>query len=104
MRMLYASGQRAGLAVFAQPNDVLPQSSLERPDNATVVGVIVTRGTIPRDRLSDLVADPLVFIPDVTQTFIRQEMEGTVPNPEEISMSLQSPFWAMEDFGLQNFR
>lgn len=106
LRVLEASGRRAGLGVTARPDDVLPESSLHgsSPDNSTIVGVNGARGTIPTNRLLELASDPLVFIPDVTPAIVRQEMVGIVSDPNQIYMSLEGQFWQMEDFGLENFR
>lgn len=104
LRILDASGRRTGLGVSARQNDVLPESDLGWPGDPDTEGVIETRGTIPTNRLLDLATDPLVFIPDVTPAVIRQEMSGIVSDPGEISVSVGGAFWAMEDFGLQNFR
>lgn len=104
LRILSASGYRTGLAVTARPNDVLPESDFVWPNDPTTEGVIEARGTISTNRLLDLVNDPLVFIPDVTQTIVRRDIVGIVPDPNAISMSLNGSFWQMEDLGLQNFR
>lgn len=54
--------------------------------------------------LPSLLNDPLVFIPDVRLTVMRNDVADIVPDPSVIRHALGSPFWKMEDLGLENFR
>ena len=67
-------------------------------------GVYAVSGTIQGNMLPSLLNDPLVFIPDVRLTVMRNDVADIVPDPSVIRHALGSPFWKMEDLGLENFR
>ncbi len=97
---------RGGLGVRPRAGEVLPEASLNLP-NATVQGVLGANGQVPASELPAIAADPLVFIPDVTTTIVRQDLVAAgLPVNEVANASvhqLGSPFWFMENLGLSNF-
>ena len=100
---------RWGVGVSPLGTDVLPQSALDlewpgSPD-LTVKGVFSVRGNIAPGKLARLLSDPVVFLPDVSYAVVRREMEGTIaPIGFNMTVDLDSPFWQMEDLGLENFK
>ena len=70
-----------------------------------VRGVYAARGTVDASHLTAMIADPRVFLLDVTPTVVRQELAaGGVIGADRADVDVATPFWNMEDLGLQNFQ
>jgi hypothetical protein len=134
LRVLNAQGQRADLVLPWIYQDPLPQRLLDywlTPANATpppvyglelphgdpreiggpftLRGVFYVTAMVDAAQLPTLAADPLVYLADVTPNAVRADLLGQGVNIMSPYMSWVrvlpvSPFWQMEDFGLEQFR
>jgi hypothetical protein len=114
LRYVDANGRRVTHGIAARPNDVLPQTSLELaaspPKNVggqrTLRGVFQTSGTVAANRLPDLIADTQVLLLDVTPRAVQDDLIAAgVPGGSQAQVQRRgTPFWQMEDLGLENFR
>ena len=113
VRFIEHSGMRGTLGLPAQGSDFLPQGPIDdlltttdpnRGAPLTLRGVFYTRGSINAQQLTAIAADPLVFLPDVTANIVHNELrEIGIPNADTVRANAGSPFYQMEDFGLENF-
>jgi hypothetical protein len=109
VRFVDQTGQRWGGGVSPEGNEVAPAYQLDMASrglsNLSLKGVYAVRGSIPADRLAAIVSDPTVFLADVTPTIVRRELEQQLGGPvPSLNILVETPFWQMEDFGLQNFK
>lgn len=75
------------------------------PD-AQFQGVAYIEATLTPAEYQRLAADGRVFMIDVTKTLIRAEVGKVVPlkRPHDIGFDVATPFWVMQQLGLENFR
>jgi hypothetical protein len=90
------------------PRSPLPTTAAPGPP-FSVVGVYYLSGMVDAQRLPAIAADPLVFLADVTPNIVRRDLlrRGVLapaPNLDWVTIQPPSPFWAMEDLGLEHFR
>jgi hypothetical protein len=94
---------RATIGIVGTPDDPLPQDRLAS-HNLPIHGVYAVRGTVEAGRLAEIAADQQVFLVDVTPAWVRNDLaregirEGIHPR-----VNVKSPFWQMEELGLQHF-
>jgi hypothetical protein len=106
LRTIEGQSMRGGIGIAGTSTDPLPQSEIGRlPPHGRIEGVYAAHGTILASRLPAVIRDPLVFLIDVTPTRVRQDLIAAgIADGEAASVTTGSPFWDMEDFGLDNFR
>jgi hypothetical protein len=115
LRSIEPNGNLGTVGQGTHPGDTepLPQDRLDealvrgpRDPSATLRGLYFTIITVQASRLPEIAADPLVFIADVTPNVVRNELaaagwEGV--DQATIGVFPNSPFYMMEEFGLENF-
>lgn|GEM_PF-2316581 len=115
LRTIYPDGQLGTVGQGTHPGDTepLPQHRLDQALNPTPRGTRPTlRGlywtliTVQATQLPGIVADPLVFLADVTPNVVREDLaaagwEGVAQ--AIIDVNPNSPFYMMEELGLENF-
>jgi hypothetical protein len=104
------NSQEGTLWQGAIPGDTepLPQDRLDsalQKYSATLRGVYSTIITVDATRLPEITTDPLVFIANVTPNVARNELHavGWQTQPNSLYVDPPSPFWKMEQLGLENF-
>lgn len=101
-----SSSQMAGTYNFGgKPGEPL---SLEGLSNfgftVDKVAVFGTWGTVDASRLDDLLAEPKIFLVDVTPAWVRHDLAvAGVSEPLKEPAHVDSPFGYMERFGLEKF-
>jgi hypothetical protein len=117
LRTVDSNGQEGTISVPSAPapfNDkgLLPQDDLDEIMHTpgwptiTIRGVYWTRATVDATRLPELALDPLVFLADVTPNIVRNELIAagwTGVEHDNIRVDRNTPFWRMEELGLENF-
>ncbi len=101
------NGKRWTATFFTMHDDPLPGlQSVGNDSNPprTLLGVFGALGSVDASQLVTLAADPSVFLVDLTEAYVRQRLaqEG-IAGAGEATVTVASPFGAMEDFGLANF-
>jgi hypothetical protein len=122
LRIVGANGQPAIIGIQAgratdPPNDPLPQTDLDYQISAVRAqneathkfpAVYFTHATVAAQQLPTLAADPLVFLADVTPTIVRNDLLAAGFTTEDWEraqfMNSHTPFLAMEQYGLENFK
>lgn len=103
LRLREEGGSRGTLTVAARSDDPLPQERIDavRGKLPEVMGVYSTRATVPAESLPDLVADPAIFVADVTPTLARLDFtsQGYV-SATTATVNADSPFPEMEELGI----
>jgi hypothetical protein len=107
-------GQVAPVSVWTTyaPPPPTPIGGYDMPDVApaqTVRGIYYVSGMVDVAQLAGIAADPLVFLADVTPNVVRADLlsKGVLvasPYLNWVVIRPASPFWAMEDLGLEHFR
>lgn len=90
------------IGIVGTPGDPLPQAELAK--NRPVQGVFGVYGTVPANHLSQLASDPLVFLLDVTPSFVpRDTLTDGVGVIEPGNVEVFLAFSYMQNLGLEHF-
>lgn len=103
LRLQTLTGARGTLTVAGRNDDPLPQDALDKlnSNSVPIAGVYSVRGKVPAGQLAAITSDPIVFVADVTPTLARLDLaDAKVPGAHEATISAESPFTEMEEFGL----
>jgi hypothetical protein len=117
LRTVYPDGQEGTLGQGSHQGDTepLPQDRLDKALQIqlrgevkyalTLRGLYYTLITVDATRLPEIAADPLVFIANVTPNVVRNELHAVGWQTQEKSLFVNppTPFWKMEELGLENF-
>src|SRR5207253_10164468 len=117
LRTVDAQGMSGTLGITTPPasTDPLPQKSLDEgllavrkhPGLRTIRGVIYTMADVDATQLPAIAADPLVFLADVTPTYVYNKLVAlgwTGVDYNRIGGIPTHPFPVIESFGLENFQ
>jgi hypothetical protein len=117
LRVLDQQGTRADYPFMMQysyapptvPPVPYPSSDEGGSEQYQVEGVFYISGMVEARRLPDIVADPLVFLADVTPNAVRKDLMSKRPIPplpwlDWVTIQPPSPFRRMEELGLEHFR
>ena len=93
----------------ALPTPVQPPGVEDSAPLYLVSGVYYLTGMVDVQQLPGIVTDPLVFLADVTPNVVRRDLLSkgvlvVMPDMMWVAVRPASPFWRMEDLGLEHFR
>ncbi len=106
VRMMQQDGTR--ITAYTGPDAQTDKVQARWADTgATVKGIYAAHGWVSTDNLAALQTDPMVFLVDVTPNVIRKDLatHGVADVMKvDVRMQTETPFWTMEDAGLDKFR
>lgn len=105
LRLSGKGGVHGTLTVAGRAGDPLPQDKLDAVGIESTLppieGVYSVRGSVPAGVLPTMVADPAVFVADVTPTLTRIDMVASgIPDAQEAPIHCESPFDDAAKWGL----
>jgi len=106
VRMVQQDGTR--ITAYTGPDAQTDKVQARWADvGAKVQGIVAARGWMATSQLLSLQKDQLVFLVDVTPNVVRNDLNANGVNGVDqarVMVIPETPFWTMEDVGLDNFR
>lgn len=91
---------------LSELNDYLNEyNAAEKDSTLRIIGVSFTRTWVDASQLPTIANDPLVYLADVTPDVVRMDLaRAGVAGADTPAIEVDTPFPAMEQFGLDNFK